>query len=44
MKCCKNIKLKEIVVKQKAKIWFFLVFTNEYRKYYVCENCGHIYR
>lgn len=44
MKCCDHMKLKEIIKEEKAKIWLFLVFTKEYNKYYICENCAKIHK
>lgn len=38
------MKLKEIIKDERTKIWYFLVFTKDYKKYYVCENCGTIHK
>lgn len=43
MGCCKNIKLKEII--HKEKVWTYIfIYVSQYSKTYVCENCGKTFK
>lgn len=43
MKCCKNMKLKKIINKERVWTYIFIYMSN-YKQYYVCENCGKVFK